>query len=193
MKNRFEPKSALLYLIISLFIIILSGCTQLLKQQTTIPFEPPATLNYKKYFTSHKATLNPIEGIWTEYVVGTLYDNGTVVKREEIPKRASWIIIKNKNEYQILNEYGEQNKYIASFKPAREKDTYIFNAYYLKSKDRVKAEAKLVDGHRIEMAYEAPQGMFDQNYIEIENLNHSDKQLTLLWQFNWLKIFPNPN
>ena len=100
---------------ITLYIFIFSGCTNLVKQQDSMPFEPPATRNYKKHFSSHKANLDPIEGVWTEYAVGTLSEDGKVIQRKEIQKRASWIIIKNKGEYQVLNEYGEQNKFIASF------------------------------------------------------------------------------
>ncbi|MBL7009917.1 MAG: hypothetical protein ISR82_01680 [Candidatus Marinimicrobia bacterium] len=165
-----------------------------MKQQDQIPFEPPAKLNYKKHFTRHQSTLDPIEGIWTEYVVGTLSEDGKVIKRKEIPKRAIWIIIKSKGEYRILNEYGEQNKFIASFKRTPKKNTYTFNVYYLESKDRVMAEATLVNGNRLEMAFDAPKGIFEENYKEFMGPNHSagsDKQLTLHWQFNWLKSFPH--
>ena len=67
-----------------------------MKQQDQISFEPQATRNYKKHFSSNKANLDPIEGVWTEYGVGTLSEDGKVIQRKEIQKRASWIIIKNK-------------------------------------------------------------------------------------------------
>ena len=179
---------------ITLYIFIFSGCTNLVKQQDSVPFEPPATRNYKKHFSSHKANLDPIEGVWTEYAVGTLSEDGKVIQRKEIQKRASWIIIKNKGEYQVLNEYGEQNKFIASFTRTSQKNAYMFNAFYFESKDHIKVEAILVNGNRLEMAYDAPPGVFEKNYREILDTIHiqdPDKKLTLHWQFNWLKSFPN--
>ena len=135
-----------------------------------------------------------LEGVWTEYAVGTLSEDGKVIQRKEIQKRATWIIIKNKGEYQVLNEYGEQNKFIASFTRTSQKNAYMFNAFYSESKDHIKVEAILVNGNRLEMAYDAPPGIFEENYREILDTIHiqdPDKKLTLHWQFNWLKSFPN--
>ena len=50
-------------------------------------YVPEAELNYRKYFDTNQNSLDPIEGVWTEYVVGTLYEDGKVIQRKEISKR----------------------------------------------------------------------------------------------------------
>ena len=86
-----------------------------------------------------------------------------------------------------------QNKFIASFKPNSKKDTFTFNCLYLKSKDHIITEAKLVNHNRIEMAYDAPKGVLEENYQEFNGSDTNrdpEKKLVLHWQFNWLKTFP---
>ncbi|MEA1882413.1 MAG: hypothetical protein U9N31_08450 [Candidatus Marinimicrobia bacterium] len=179
---------------IYLFILIpLVGCGNLIEQQSKIAPISQALKNYQKYFSSNQNILNPIEGIWREFVVGTLYEDGNVIQRKEVRNRATWIIIKKGGKYQVLNDYGEQNKYIASFKQGSKKDTYTFNCLYLESKDRIITEARLVNNNRIEMAYDAPQGVIEENYREFVGMEMNrdpEKKLELHWQFNWLKSFP---
>ena len=153
----------------------------------------PAEMNYRKYFKNNYNSLDPLEGIWVEYVVGTLYDGGKVVERKEIPKRARWIIIKNGSNYKILNEYGEQNKYEALFKKNKIKDSYIFDCLFIKTKDHIKVEAKLIDDKTIEMSYNAPKGIFQESYKEFmltDLVDNEQKELELFWQFSWIKTFP---
>ena len=89
-------------------------------------YVPEAELNYRKYFDTNQNSLDPIEGVWTEYVVGTLYEDGKVIQRKEISKRARWIVFKKGSIYNIINEYGEQNQFVASFKPSRDANTFTF-------------------------------------------------------------------
>jgi hypothetical protein len=98
--------------------LLLSACAKIIEQQSNILVPSPTELYYQKYFVQHKDKLDPIEGIWTENVVATLYENNKVVTRETEADRATWVIIKKGKEYVILNRYGEQNKFIASFKSA---------------------------------------------------------------------------
>ena len=98
---------------ISVLLLSLFGCSKLIEQQSKIAPISQALTNYQKYFSTNQNSLDPIEGIWTEYVVGTLYEDGKVIHRKEVEKRATWIIIKKGATYQILNDYGEQNKFIA--------------------------------------------------------------------------------
>lgn len=153
----------------------------------------PAEANYRKYFLSNRDKLDPIEGIWTEYVVGTLYEDGKVIQRKEVPNRARWIVSKKGSVYTILNEYGEQNKYVASFKPGRNDSTFTFDCYFIRTKDHIITRATLVQGNRIEMDYDAPKGVLEENYLEFigTEMNHDpDKTIVLHWRFNWLKTFP---
>ncbi|MGY8780188.1 MAG: hypothetical protein ACKVJJ_00835 [Fidelibacterota bacterium] len=176
-----------------LTVLIVTDCVSLKLAKPDSSFIPPAEVNYRKYFLTNQSTLNPIEGVWTEYVVGTLYEDGKVVQRKEVPKRARWIVIRKGSLYQILNEYGEQNKFIASFKNGSKKGTYDFDCYFIKSKDRIIAKVSMIDENRIEMEYNAPKGVFEENYREFmgEALKQdSEKKLELNWQFNWLKTFP---
>ena len=62
--------------------LLLSACTkitEIIEQQSNIPVPSPTELYYQKYFVQHKNKLDPIEGIWTENVVATLYENNKVV------------------------------------------------------------------------------------------------------------------
>tara|TARA_B100000902_G_C27079047_1_gene797920 strand:+ start:65 stop:691 length:627 start_codon:yes stop_codon:yes gene_type:complete len=50
--------------------------------------------DYARYFDRNKLNLDPIEGIWQESAVGTLYKDNKVVDRLEEQKRATWIVVK---------------------------------------------------------------------------------------------------
>lgn len=152
-----------------------------------------AEKNYRNYFDSNIENLDGIEGVWTEFVVGSLYEDGKLIQRKQIPKRAKWIVSKKGSYYQILNQYGEQNKFVASFKPTNDRNRYIFDCLLTQTNDRITATATLVEGKRIEMAYDAPAGVFAKQYGEFmgEALkSDTAKTLQLYWQFNWLKTFP---
>ena len=181
-------KSAILF-----FLIFYFACTPNLNIKPDSAYIVPAEVNYRKYFKSNYKSLDTLEGVWIEYVVGTLYDDGKVIERKEIAKRARWIVIKEGSYYKILNEYGEQNKYEASFEKNNVKNSYIFNCLFIKTKDRVEVEAKLINSKTIEMAYNAPKGIFEESYREFmltDLLNGEQKELELFWQFSWIKIFP---
>ena len=176
-----------------LLSIVNMACIGSVNTGSDMNYIAPAEINYRQYFSRNHSRLDPIEGIWTEYVVGTLYHNGKVLQRKEIPKRARWIVIKKEESYKILNEYGEQNKYVANFKQKSNENAFTFDCYFIKTKDHIRTEAKLVDGNRIEMAYDAPKGVFEENYhqfMDTELPEEEQKQLQLHWQFNWLKTFP---
>ena len=169
------------------------ACIGSVNTRSDLNYIAPAEINYREYFARNQARLDPIEGIWTEYVVGTLYHNGKVLQRKEIPKRARWIVIKKEVSYKSLNEYGEQDKYVANFKQKSNENALTVDCYFIKTKDHIRTEAKLVDGNRIEMAYDAPKGVFEENYhqfMDTELPEEEQKQLQLHWQFNWLKTFP---
>ena len=179
--------------IILFFLVFYFGCAPKIKIKTDPNYIVPAELNYRKYFKSNYNNLDPLEGIWTEYVVGTLYDAGKVIERKEIAKRARWIVIKNGSHYKVLNEYGEQNKFEASFKQNKIKNSYLFECLFIKTQDHVKVEAKLIDDKTIEMAYNAPKGVFEESYREFmltDLVDGDQKELELFWQFSWLKTFP---
>ena len=137
--------------------LLLSACTkitEIIEQQSNIPVPSPSELYYQKYFVQHKDKLDPIEGIWTENVVATLYENNKVVTREPEEERAIWVIIKKGKEYVILNRYGEQNKFIASFKSGQKEGTYIYTCFDKQTKENIKAEAKIIKNNLIEMEYD---------------------------------------
>lgn len=180
--------------------LLLSACTkitEIIEQQSNIPVPSPTELYYQKYFVQHKDKLDPIEGIWTENVVATLYENNKVVTRETEAERAIWVIIKKGKEYVILNRYGEQNKFIASFKSGQKEGTYIYTCFYKQTKENIKAEAIMIQNNLIEMEYDAPESVLKENYQEYLNVdsnqidqNDEKKNIVLHWQFNWLKILP---
>ena len=145
----------------------------------------------------HKDKLDPIEGIWTENVVATLYENNKVVTRETEAERATWVIIKKGKEYVILNRYGEQNKFVASFKSGQKEGTYIYTCFDKQTKENIKAEAKIIKNNLIEMEYDAPESVLKENYqqylmVDTNQIDQEDekKNLVLHWQFNWVKILP---
>ena len=86
-------------------MIFYFACSPKIEIKSNPNYIVPAEVNYRKYFKSNFNSLEPLEGIWTEYVVGTLYDGGKVIERKEIAKRARWIVIKKGSYYNILNEY----------------------------------------------------------------------------------------
>jgi hypothetical protein len=177
--------------------LLLSACAKIIEQQSNILVPSPTELYYQKYFVQHKNKLDPIEGIWTENVVATLYENNKVVTRETEAERATWVIIKKGKEYVILNRYGEQNKFIASFKSGQKEGTYIYTCFDKQTKENIKAEAKMIQNNLIEMEYDAPESVLKENYHEYLNVdssqidqNYEKKNIVLHWQFNWLKILP---
>ena len=177
--------------------LLLSACAKIIEQQSNILIPSPTELYYQKYFVQHKDKLDPIEGIWTENVVATLYENNKVVTRETEAERATWVIIKKGKEYVILNRYGEQNKFIASFKSGQKEGTYIYTCFDKQTKENIKAEAKMIQNNLIEMEYDAPESVLKENYHEYLNVdssqidqNYEKKNIVLHWQFNWLKILP---
>ncbi len=193
-----QIKAANFWVNISLIsFLLLSACTKIIEQQSNIQVPSPTELYYQKYFVQHKDKLDPIEGIWTENVVATLYENNKVVTRETEAERATWVIIKKGKEYVILNRYGEQNKFIASFKSGQKEGTYIYTCFYKQTKENIKAEAKMIQNNLIEMEYDAPESVLKENYHEYLNVdssqidqNYEKKNIVLHWQFNWLKILP---
>ena len=177
--------------------LLLSACAKIIEQQSNILVPSPTELYYQKYFVQHKDKLDPIEGIWTENVVATLYENNKVMTRETEADRATWVIIKKGIEYVILNRYGEQNKFIASFKSGQKEGTYIYTCFDKQTKENIKAEAKMIQNNLIEMEYDAPESVLKENYHEYLNVdssqidqNYEKKNIVLHWQFNWLKILP---
>ena len=177
--------------------LLLSACAKIIEQQSNILVPSPTELYYQKYFVQHKDKLDPIEGIWTENVVATLYENNKVMTRKTEADRATWVIIKKGKEYVILNRYGEQNKFIASFKSGQKEGTYIYTCFDKQTKENIKAEAKMIQNNLIEMEYDAPESVLKENYHEYLNVdssqidqNYEKKNIVLHWQFNWLKILP---
>ncbi|HIB27311.1 MAG TPA: hypothetical protein EYO49_06775, partial [Candidatus Marinimicrobia bacterium] len=153
--------------------LLLSACAKIIEQQSNILVPSPTELYYQKYFVQHKDKLDPIEGIWTENVVATLYENNKVVTRETEAERATWVIIKKGKEYVILNRYGEQNKFIASFKSGQKEGTYIYTCFDKQTKENIKAEAKMIQNNLIEMEYDAPESVLKENYHEYLNVDSS--------------------
>jgi len=177
--------------------LLLSACAKIIEQQSNILVPSPTELYYQKYFVQHKDKLDPIEGIWTENVVATLYENNKVVTRETEAERATWVIIKKGKEYVILNRYGEQNKFVASFKSGQKEGTYIYTCFDKQTKENIKAEAKLSKNNLIEMEYDAPESVLKENYqqylmVDSNQIEQEDekKNLVLHWQFNWVKVLP---
>ena len=193
-----QIKAANFWVNVSLIsFLLLSACTKIIEQQSNILVPSPTELYYNKYFNEHQGNLDPIEGIWTENVVATLYKNNKVVTRETQAKRATWMIIKKGKEYVILDRYGEQNKFIASFKSGQKEGTYIYTCFYKQTKENIKAEAIMIQNNLIEMEYDAPESVLKENYHEYLNVdsnqldqNYEKKNIVLHWQFNWLKILP---
>jgi hypothetical protein len=172
---------------------MIAGCQFNIAPPMDPQYIPVAEKHYRNYFERNREDLDIVEGVWTEYVVGSLYEDGKLIQRKEIPQKARWVVIKKGAQYQILNEYGEQNKFVASFKPTRDKNIFTFDCLFLQSKDHIRVKATLIEGKRIEMAYDAPEGIFAEHYSEFmgEALKSDPaKTLQLYWQFNWLKTFP---
>ena len=102
--------------------------------------------------------MDPIEGIWEEYAVGTLYKDKKVLSRLEERKRATWIVIKkykrillpNKNiindndsfyiklKKHFLNIAYRRYSYKEYFKVLNSNGSTIgFNAYFIKKNNRL--------------------------------------------------------
>ena len=137
---------------------ILLGCFLILtlNAQTDKSFVSKSVLDYNNYFERNKSNLDPIEGIWEEYSVGTLYEDTRVLSRIEERKRATWIVIKkykrillpNKNiinsndsfyiklKKHFLNIAHRKYCYEEYFKVLNSNGSTIrFNAYFLKKKN----------------------------------------------------------
>jgi len=170
------------------FVIIplLFACTQV-PLDREIELKTPVQKSYEKYFQRNKKSLDPIEGIWTEYAVGTLYGDHKVIKRETEPKRARWIVVKKGKIFKILNIYGNQHFFNASFTPTNKKGFYHFECSIRETKDHISTMAQVFGVDRIEMAYNAPKGVFNDVYTL------SNDNLELHWEIQWLKSTPPNN
>ena len=127
-----------------------------LNAQTDKSYVSKSVLDYANYFERNKSNLDPIEGIWEEYAVGTLYEDTKVLSRLEERKRATWIVIKkhkrillpNKNiinrndsfyiklKKRVLNIAYRKYRYEEYFKVLISNGATIgFNAYFIKKKN----------------------------------------------------------
>ena len=127
-----------------------------LNAQTDKSFVSKSVLDYANYFERNRSNLDPIEGIWEEYAVGTLYEDTKVLSRLEERKRATWIVIKkykrillpNKNiinsndnfyiklKKRVLNIAYRKYRYEEYFKVLNSNGSTIgFNAYFIKKKN----------------------------------------------------------
>ena len=129
--------------------------------------------------------MDPIEGIWSEYAVGTLYGDRKVIKRELEAKRATWIVIKRGEYFKVLDVNGNQYFFDALFKPTNNKDIYQFECMIHETKDWLSTSAKLINSNRLEMAYDAPKGLFNDIYKS--RIEESEKDLELYWEVQWLR------
>ena len=129
--------------------------------------------------------MDPIEGIWSEYAVGTLYGDRKVIKREIEAKRATWIVIKRGEHFKVLDVNGNQYFFDALFKSTNNKDIYQFECMIHETKDWLSTSAKLINSNRLEMAYDAPKGFF--NHIYKSRIEESEKDLELYWEVQWLR------
>ena len=75
-----------------------------LNAQTDKSFVSKSVLDYANYFERNRSNLDPIEGIWEEYAVGTLYKDKKVLSRLEERKRATWIVIKKYKRILLPNK-----------------------------------------------------------------------------------------
>ena len=148
----FCKKNALEKILLSCFLFFT------LNAQTNKNFVSKSVLDYANYFERNKSNLDPIEGIWEEYAVGTLYKDKKVLSRLEERKRATWIVIKkykrillpNKNiindndsfyiklKKHFLNIAYRRYSYKEYFKVLNSNGSTIgFNAYFIKKNNRL--------------------------------------------------------
>ena len=66
-------------IILVLFSFFAIGCSSVAIPAPEKNYVPPAELNYRKYFHSNRNQLDTIEGVWTEFVVGSLYEDGKLI------------------------------------------------------------------------------------------------------------------
>ncbi|MAV15772.1 MAG: hypothetical protein CMG08_03045 [Candidatus Marinimicrobia bacterium] len=113
--------------------------------------------DYAKYFDRNQSTLDPIEGVWQEYAVGTLYKENKVEMRIEEQKRATWIVVKKYKKVllkekkpstlneNLINKIKMELNYLINRKYSMQEyykilnvdgKTNGFNAYFLKEKDK---------------------------------------------------------
>ena len=165
------------------------GCSHSLLD-SKVEYKTPVQEGYERYFNKNKNSLDPIEGIWMEYAVGILYgEDRKVIKRELNPKRASWIVIKKDNEFKVLDINGKQNFFNATFAPTNKNRVYQFKCLIYDTKDQLISLAELVEPDRLEMAYNAPKGLF--NNIYNSKVSDNEKDLDLYWEIQWLRSSPS--
>lgn len=165
------------------------GCSHSLLDSKA-EYKTPVQEGYERYFNKNKNSLDPIEGIWMEYAVGILYgEDRKVIKRELNPKRASWIVIKKDNEFKVLDINGKQTFFNATFAPTNKNRVYQFKCLIYDTKDQLISLAELVEPDRLEMAYNAPKGLF--NNIYNSKVSDNEKDLDLYWEIQWLRSSPS--
>ena len=83
-----------------------------------------------------------------------------------------------------MNIYCNQHYYDASFIPTNIKGFYHFECSIRETKDQISTMAHVLGADRIEMAYIAPKGVFNDVYTL------SNDNLELHWEIQWLKSTP---
>lgn len=154
--------------------------------QTLPVYSSASEKSYARYFNRNKQKIDPIEGIWVEHAVGSLYENRRLIKRELEPNRAKWIVVrkKNKNEFEVLSINGKKNLFDASFKKVSKNNSYLFKCTIKELGDSITSSVNLYN-NQINMEYNAPNGIFSQKYEK-----KIDKDIVLHWKIEWVKLSP---
>ena len=84
---------------------------------------------------------------------------------------------------------GKQTFFNATFAPTNKNRVYQFKCLIYDTKDQLLSLAELVEPDRLEMAYNAPKGLF--NNIYNSKVSDNEKDLDLYWEIQWLRSSPS--
>lgn len=164
---------------------LLVGCSS--QGQTDLKQMPSAAeINYKKYFKRNESKIDPIEGVWYEYAVGSLYNDRLLLKRIREPNRATWIVIKDpeSNRYTVLNANGKKNYFNAFFTPSNTDNIFLFDCEINDENSKLSTKAQMKNKNKLEMEFNAPESMITDRY------NSLDGDIELHWKIEWIKSSP---
>lgn len=163
-------------IILSVLLVIATLLAQ--AQQS---FEDEAS--FKKYFESHKDSLDQIEGIWNISTVQQYYRYDTMYDEVKYHKAARVAIIKRNDHYDSFNLTGES--YNIEFTNTGVKGVYMYKNYFKETGSFSKADALISKNGEMGFSYEFP-----ADYLRFKLGDSYEPGTRVINNSQWKKTFP---
>ena len=107
------------------------------------------------YFSAHKDSLDPIEGLWDVVSTQEYYHFDTLYDVVKYPKPARVAIIKKGNKYQVYNMKGES--YNVEFSQTEVKSVYFYRNFFPQINQYSEMQTIICKSGEMEFTYDFPE------------------------------------